>query len=95
MREAADITTPEHGFSLLGVVPPLYVRLDKLETLTTLSTATIQAMVARNEFPPPRELSARRVAWLYREVVEWAESRPISSILPPPNTGAKKPRGTR
>jgi prophage regulatory protein len=73
-------------------VPPLYIELDKLEKLTTLSASTIQGMVARNEFPAPRELSSRRVAWLYREVMEWAENRPISSILPPPNTGAKKPR---
>jgi len=92
MRKQADITTLEHTFQLLGVVPPLYVGLDKLEALTTLSTSTIQNMIARNEFPPPRELSARRVGWLYRELMEWAENRPISNILPPPNTGARKPR---
>ncbi len=74
-------------------LPPLFIDLDQVATLTTLSASTIQNMVARNEFPAPRELSSRRVAWLYREVMEWAESRPVSSILPPPNTGAKKPRG--
>lgn len=73
-------------------LPPICVELEQLEKLTTLSATTIQNMVARNEFPPPRELSARRVGWLYREIAEWAENRPVSNIPPPPNTGAKKPR---
>jgi hypothetical protein len=32
--------------------------------------------------------SARRSCWLLREIEEWAESRPISDFLPPPNTAA-------
>ncbi|UKI11834.1 hypothetical protein ACLUPT_11990 [Variovorax sp. SCN45] len=37
-------------------------------------------------------LSGRRVAWLVREVEAWAESRPVSNLPPPPNTGARKAR---
>lgn len=76
------------------MAPPIYIELEALEALTTLSASTIQNMIARAEFPAPRELSSRRVGWLYREVMEWAENRPVSSILPPQNTGAKKPRNT-
>jgi len=75
-------------------IPPIYIELDQLQVLTTLSASTIQNMVARQEFPPPRELSSRRVAWLYREVADWAENRPVSGQLPPPNTGASKNRKT-
>ena len=37
-----------------------------------------------------RQLSGQRVGWLVREVQEWAESRPVSNLPPPPNTGAPK-----
>lgn len=73
-------------------IPPLYIDLETAAVLTTLSTPTIQALVTQDAFPKPRMLSGRRVGYLYREVAEWAENRPVSSLLPPPNTGAKKPR---
>ncbi|WP_422085424.1 helix-turn-helix transcriptional regulator [Variovorax sp.] len=41
-------------------------------------------------FPKPRVLSGRRVGWLLREVEEWAESRPVSALLPPKNSGYRK-----
>ena len=37
-----------------------------------------------------RQLSGQRVGWLVREVQEWAESRTVSNLPPPPNTGAPK-----
>lgn len=73
-------------------IEPVYVDLSTVALITTLAESTIQAMVTRNEFPAPRELSGRRVGYLYAEVVEWAESRPRSTLLPPCNTGAKKPK---
>lgn len=73
-------------------IPPLYVGKEVLLALTTLSSSNLQELINRREFPAPRILSGRRVGWLYREVMEWAENRPISSLPPPPNTGAKKPR---
>lgn len=60
--------------------------------ITILAESTIQAMVTRDEFTALRELSGRRVGYLYAEVVEWATSRPRSMILPPSNTGAEKLR---
>lgn len=35
-------------------------------------------------------LSTATVERLEREVQEWAESRPVSNLPPPPNTGASK-----
>lgn len=39
----------------------------------------------RENFGSPRALSARRVAWLVRDVEAWAESRPTANMLPPPS----------
>ena len=69
---------------------PIYVDLENLPTVVTLSEATIQRMVREGEFPKPRQLSGRRVAWLVREVEEWAENRPVSELPPPPNTARRK-----
>lgn len=71
-------------------IEPVYVDLATASAITTLAESTIQSMVTRDEFPVPRELSGRRVGYLYAEIVEWARSRPKSTMLPPPNTGAKK-----
>ena len=57
-----------------------------------LSTATIERLEREGQFPKRRQLSGQRVGWLVREVQEWAESRPVSQLPPPPNTGAPKPR---
>jgi len=72
--------------------------LDKAEAAESvaLSESTLEKLVRENEFPKPRLLSGRRVAWLVREVEEWAEARPVSELLPPPNTsgggrGSHKP----
>ena len=35
-------------------------------------------------------LSTATIERLEREVQEWAESRPVSNLPPPPNTGAPK-----
>jgi prophage regulatory protein len=73
-------------------VKKIYVGLEEVATLLDLATSTIQKMVTKEEFPAPRLLTSRRVAWLLREVEDWAEQRPISDLPPPPNTGAKKPK---
>jgi len=73
-------------------IPAIYADLPTVSALVTLSEASIQKMVTRDEFPKPRQLSGRRVGWLLREVTEWAESRPHSDLAPPPNTGARKGR---
>lgn len=67
------------------------LRLAEVPAVVGLSEATIQRLVRENQFPKPRMLSGRRVAWLLREVEEWAESRPVSDLPPPPNTSHRRP----
>lgn len=76
----------------MAEVRRIYLTLEEVAEALSLSEATVQALVRRKELPPPRLLSGRRVGWLVREVEEWAESRPPSDLLPPPNTHSKKPR---
>ena len=57
-----------------------------------MSVSTMEKLVRQGSFPKPRKVSAKRVVFLVRELVEWLESRPVSDLLPPPNTGAPKPR---
>lgn len=74
-------------------VKHLYIDLETAAEVVALSVSTVQELVRQGQFPAPRQLSGRRVGWLMREVEDWAESRPVSNLPPPPNTGAKKPRG--
>jgi prophage regulatory protein len=71
---------------------PIIMDLPTVAEVLMLSESTVQLLVRQGEFPQPRQLSGRRVGWLVREVTEWAESRPVSQLLPPPNTSAPKPR---
>lgn len=71
---------------------PIFADRSDVAAMVSLSESRLEAMVRAGEFPAPRQISERRVAWLVREVEAWAEARPTSAILPPPNTGAKKPR---
>ncbi len=73
-------------------VKRLYIDLETAAEVVALSVSTVQELVRQGQFPAPRQLSGRRVGWLMREVEDWAESRPVSNLPPPPNTGAKKPR---
>lgn len=66
---------------------PLYLDLCTVAATVSLSEASVQKLVRESQFPKPRMLSGRRVAWLTREIEEWAEDRPTSGLLPPPNTG--------
>lgn len=71
---------------------PIFLDLPAVAEVVALSVSTVQELVRQGQFPAPQQLSGRRVGWLVREVTEWAESRPVSNLLPPPNTGAPKPK---
>lgn len=68
---------------------PIYLELDAVAGAVALAASTVQRLVREGAFPKPRQLSGRRVAWLVREVEEWAEARPISDLPPPPNTSRR------
>lgn len=74
----------------VAVAEPLFIPRDGLAIITALSDNTIDALIRAGDFPKPRQISGRRVAWLLREIREWAESRPVSDLTPPPNTGWRK-----
>ncbi len=61
---------------------PIAVPRDRAAAALGLSESTIEALVRSGELPPPRKLSAGRVGWLWRELVEFAESRPVSDMMP-------------
>lgn len=73
-------------------LPKLVFSLEELAYSLSLSESTVQQLVRNGDIPAPRRLSGRRVGWLVREIAAWAENRPVSDLLPPPNTGAKKSR---
>ena len=64
---------------------PAAIDIDQVAAYLSLSTGTIQTMVRKGDFPAPRQLSGRRVAYLLKEVDEWLESRPVSDQPPPVN----------
>lgn len=70
--------------------PIFILTLQETAKAVALSTAAIERLEKAEKFPKRRELSGRRVGYLVREVQQWAESRPVSDIPPPPNTGAPK-----
>lgn len=87
--------TPIAPEKLLIPGTPMVLDLPGVATTLCVSISTVQQMVREGHFPEPRQLSGRRVGWLAIEVATWAASRPKSTQLPPPNTGARKPRATQ
>lgn len=59
-----------------------------------LSQSTFGRLMQKGAIPKPRQLAEKRVAWLRCELDVWLLARPVSDQLPPPNTGAPKPRPT-
>ncbi|WP_091876909.1 helix-turn-helix transcriptional regulator [Massilia yuzhufengensis] len=72
---------------------PLYLELEAVAGAVALAATTVQRLVRQGEFPKPRQLSGRRVAWLVREVEDWAEGRPVSD-LPPPSNSSRRSTGS-
>lgn len=51
-------------------------RLPKVMERTSLSRAHVYALMQRGEFPKPRKVGKRAVAWRSDEVDSWIEGRP-------------------
>jgi prophage regulatory protein len=73
------------------VTPAAFDR-KKAAAYLALSVRTFERLVREKSAPQPRQLAGRRVAWLRVELDQWLAARPVSEQLPPPNTGAPKPR---
>jgi prophage regulatory protein len=75
-------------------IKPVFVDADTAAAILSISKSTVEALGRDKDsgFPKVRRISAKRTGYLLREIEDWAETRPVSDLLPPPNTGAKKPR---
>lgn len=58
-------------------------------TFLALSESIFEQLIRDGNASKPRVLSSRRVGWLVQELRKWAETPPISEILPPSNTGKR------
>ncbi len=70
--------------------PPLAVDKRNAAAAIGVSETTLDLLVRSGELPPPRKLSANRVGWLWRELSEYAETRPVSNLLPVPTKKAEE-----
>jgi prophage regulatory protein len=76
-------------------VQPLLVDRGTAAAMLGISESMLEELVRQEQAPKPRQLGARRVGWLVRELVELAEALPVSSVLPPANTGRNAEPKTR
>jgi len=63
-------------------VKPIFLDMEGVAATLSLSESTIRTLINQGDFPKSRLLSGRRVAWLVRELEEWAEARPVSNLPP-------------
>lgn len=71
---------------------PIALDIKSTARMLAVSVSTVERLVRLGDFPKPRKVSGRRVVYLMDEVKGWLAARPVSDLLPPPNTGAPKPR---
>lgn len=55
------------------------LRLPDVIARTGLSKSTIYRLIAAGEFPSPRKLGQRAVAWKASEIAEWESSLPVAA----------------
>jgi prophage regulatory protein len=77
----------ENDSAALVTMRPISISLAEAARAVDLSESQIQKLVQSGDFPQPRQLSARRVAFIVTEVEAWVLSRPASTCLPPPDSG--------
>lgn len=68
---------------LVQTAPALLDR-DAAAAFMALSVAQFEREVAAGRMPKPRQVSARRTAWLYAELVDAAMRLPVSQLPPGP-----------
>lgn len=76
----------------MNQIEPIALDIRATAQMLAVSVSTVERLVRVGDFPKPRKVSGRRVVYLVDEVRGWLAARPVSDLLPPPNTGAPKPR---
>lgn len=64
--------------------PPLIVDRHQAAAALSISDTLLENLVRAGELPPPLRISKGRPGWLWRELVEFSESRPVSDAAPGP-----------
>ena len=76
--------------------PPAALDKEMAAAYCSVGVSMFEQMVQDGTAPKARRFPGRRrVAWLRPELDAWLASLPLSDLLPPDNTGAKKPRNPR
>jgi prophage regulatory protein len=78
--------------SIVVSIGPGALEPEQSAAFCALSVSTMEKLEREGIFPRRRQLSDRRVGHLVSELQAWLDSRPVSDLAPPPNTGARKPR---
>lgn len=76
---------------------PIFLCKEDAAMSLAVSVSTFENLVAGGHITPGRQISKGRVGWLVEELEQYARSRPVSSMLPPRNSGygrAGKPAAT-
>jgi prophage regulatory protein len=71
--------------NLLMQLAPAALDATEAAEYLRISDSLLEKLVREGGFPPPRQLSGRRVVYLVSELNDWLYSRPVSNIAPPPS----------
>jgi predicted DNA-binding transcriptional regulator AlpA len=75
---------------LAPLVPPIFLNVEDVSRITTLCKSDIYDAIAAGTFPKQFQIGLRRVAWLYRDIIDWAIEREHAAregrqaVWPPP-----------
>ncbi len=76
----ADKRTKARSVPSVDVRGALLIPREQLPAFVGVSYRTVSRLMATGGFPPPRQLSPARVAWLRADLESWASTRPVSSM---------------
>lgn len=79
-------------------IKPLLLDRDEAARFLSVSTSTLESLVASGDAPKPRKVGKGSARWLVEELEAWGRARPLSDMLPPKNSGygrAGKPGGAK
>jgi prophage regulatory protein len=79
----------------LITMEPLLLDADKAAAALDMSTSLMQKLAAMGLFPKPRKVSSGKANYLVEDLKEWARTRPVSDLLPPPNSGHGRGKMTK
>lgn len=58
---------------------PTMMRIEDVKQATGLPKSTLYDQMSKGQFPRPRKIGPRAVAWLSSEIETWLNSRPMAA----------------